>query len=84
MKKNNVVIPIADLQACHRLKKNNNIILKIWNRAPGSAWWSFIDANRNKQILQLVCQLPADRTQERALLPFVKDEKGEDIKDLHK
>ena len=42
--KYNVLIPIADVQACHRLKNNNSIILRIWNRAPGSAWWSFIDA----------------------------------------
>ena len=32
-----VNLPKSDIQACHFLPKNN-ILLKIWNRAPGSAW----------------------------------------------
>ena len=35
--KYNVDIPANDIQACHHLP-NKSIVVKIWNRAPGSAW----------------------------------------------
>ena len=34
--KYNVDLPLADIQACHRV--NNSILLRIWNRKEGSAW----------------------------------------------
>jgi hypothetical protein len=39
-----VVIPKGDVQACHRLKGDNRVILRIWNRAPGSAWSKICNA----------------------------------------
>jgi hypothetical protein len=39
-----VVIPKSDVQACHRLKGDNRVILRIWNRAPGSAWAKICNA----------------------------------------
>jgi len=41
-KKYNVVLPLNDIMACHRLP-NNSIILRIWNRTSGSAWSSIIE-----------------------------------------
>ena len=35
--KYNVDIPANDIQACHHLP-NKSIVVRIWNRAPGSAW----------------------------------------------
>ena len=37
-----VVIPLQDLQALHRLP-NGNVILRLWNRTPGSAWSKIVD-----------------------------------------
>ena len=37
-----VVIPLQDLQALHRLP-NGNVILRLWNRTPGSAWSRIVD-----------------------------------------
>jgi hypothetical protein len=37
-----VILPHTDIQACHHLP-NNKIILRIWNRVPGSAWSKLID-----------------------------------------
>ena len=41
--KYDVVLPESDVQACHRLP-NGTIILRLWNRRPGSAWSRMIDA----------------------------------------
>ena len=40
--KYDVVVPLQDLQALHRLP-NGNVILRLWNRAPGSAWCKLVD-----------------------------------------
>lgn len=41
-----VTIPRGDVQACHRLKNENNVILRIWNRSPDAAWWKLVTAIR--------------------------------------
>ena len=41
-KKYNVTINAEDIQACHRLP-NNNVILRIWRRCPGSAWQDLVE-----------------------------------------
>lgn len=41
-----VTIPKGDIQTCHRLKNENNIILRVWNRAPDAAWWNLVTAIR--------------------------------------
>ena len=41
-KKFKVTLPEPDIQACHRLP-HNAVILRIWNRKPGSAWSQIID-----------------------------------------
>ena len=38
-----VIVPAEDVQACHRLP-NGKVILRIWNRKPGSAWEGLISA----------------------------------------
>ena len=38
-----VVVPEQDIQACHRLP-NGSIVLRIWNRKPGSAWSALLTA----------------------------------------
>ena len=44
--KYSVDLPVADLSACHRLQ-NGNVILRIWNRRPGSAWSRLVSAIRS-------------------------------------
>ena len=38
-----VTVPEHDIQACHRLP-NGSIIIRIWNRRPGSAWDALLTA----------------------------------------
>lgn len=45
--KYNIEIPIEDIQACHRLKSKDTILLKIWNRRSDSAYWKLIDAMKS-------------------------------------
>lgn len=42
--KYDVTIPRGDVQACHRLKGESSVILRIWNRAHGAAWWKLCEA----------------------------------------
>lgn len=42
-KKYGVVVPRGDVQACHRLT-NGSVLLRIWNRCPGSAWSELISS----------------------------------------
>ena len=47
-----VRIPPADIQACHRLNIEGRFILRVWNRAYGSAWHTLCNAiktGKNKQ-----------------------------------
>ena len=47
-----VRIPPSDIQACHRLNKEGRYILRVWNRAAGSAWHTLCNAiktGKNKQ-----------------------------------
>ena len=41
-KKFDVTLPEPDIQACHRLP-HNAVLLRIWNRKPGSAWSQLIE-----------------------------------------
>ena len=41
--KYDVIIPEHDIQACHRLP-NGSVIIRIWNRRPGSAWDALMTA----------------------------------------
>ena len=36
--KYDVTVPPTDVQACHRLGSDKNVILRIWNRGEGSSW----------------------------------------------
>jgi hypothetical protein len=50
--KYDVVIPVSDVQACHHLP-NKSILLRVWNRRPGSAWASLTQAIKtggNRQL----------------------------------
>ena len=44
-----VSVPQADVQACHRLP-HGAVILRIWNRRPGSAWSKLSQAIKSKPV----------------------------------
>jgi hypothetical protein len=72
-----VKVPIPDVQALHRLQ-NGNILLKLWNRCPGSAWWKIaegIKKGKNKNVnLYANFQLTRKRS---ALLYHLREKKRE-------
>ena len=45
-----VVVPKGDIQALHRLP-NGTVILRLWNRRPGAAWWMIVDAIKSGRNL---------------------------------
>ena len=41
--KYDVTLPEADIQALHHLP-NGSVVMRVWNRRPGSAWYKLLDA----------------------------------------
>ena len=44
-----VIVPEVDVSACHRLP-HGAVILRIWNRKPGSAWSKLVSAIKSKPV----------------------------------
>ena len=43
LKKWGVDVPVSDFQACHRMKEDHTVIVRIWNRTPGAAFWRLVE-----------------------------------------